>query len=49
MLQGPEEIVESLIAWARRGPPGAVVAQLIAAEGDAQEPSYAGFELHPTV
>jgi acylphosphatase len=49
MLQGPEEIVESLIAWARRGPPGAVVAQMIAAEGDAQEPSYAGFELHPTV
>jgi acylphosphatase len=48
LLQGPEDIVECLMAWARRGPPGAAVAELTAADGDAEEACCAGFELRPS-
>jgi acylphosphatase len=47
LVQGAAEPVDALIAWARRGPPGARVAELQAAPG-AQE-ALAGFELRPTV
>jgi hypothetical protein len=36
------------MAWARRGPPGAAVAELTAADGDAEEACCAGFELRPS-
>lgn len=47
LLQGPEDVVDRLTAWARRGPPGAAVSELIATEADAHGPG-GGFELRPT-
>jgi acylphosphatase len=46
LAQGAPESVDALIAWARRGPPGARVADL-QAEAAAQE-ALAGFELRAT-
>ncbi|HEX9686635.1 MAG TPA: acylphosphatase [Burkholderiales bacterium] len=45
VIQGSAEAVETMIAWARRGPASAVVAgvQVTDATGD-----YAGFETRPT-
>ncbi len=39
--------VEALVAWARRGPPGAQVASLRCGPAPG-EPAAAGFELRPT-
>lgn len=47
LVQGENNAVESLIAWARQGPPGARVSDLQIAP--AQEPACTGFELRPTV
>jgi acylphosphatase len=45
VVQGTAGAVESMIAWARRGPPSAVVSgvQITDASGE-----YAGFETRPT-
>ena len=47
MLQGPEDAVQALIAWARRGPAGARVTGVEVSEGE--RGGYAAFELRPTV
>lgn len=45
MAQGAEEAVAALIAWARRGPPAAVVDDVEVSEGSGH---YATFERQPT-
>lgn len=45
VIQGSAEAVEALIAWARRGPPSAVVAEVRIAEGTGE---YVAFETRPT-
>jgi acylphosphatase len=45
MVQGEAEVVEAMIAWTRRGPPSAVVAEVRISEGSGD---YAGFETLPT-
>jgi len=45
MIQGGPEAVAAMIAWARRGPPGAVVADVRIADGSGE---FAGFEAVPT-
>ena len=47
LLQGTPEAVAAVIAWARRGPPGARVTDVSDSEA-AQEPTHTRFELHPT-
>lgn len=49
VLHGPREAVDAVLAWARRGPPAARVAQLEAqpAAGELDRP-YAGFERLPS-
>lgn len=49
VLQGPHEAVDAVLAWARRGPPAARVAQLDArpATGEFDRP-YAGFARLPS-
>ncbi|GIX28539.1 MAG: hypothetical protein KatS3mg123_2420 [Burkholderiales bacterium] len=42
MVEGSPEAVEAMIAWARRGPPGAHVAAVDIREG---EGSYADFDI----
>ena len=50
LLQGPPENVDALIAWARRGPPAALVLKVeIEAPEKEGGPRYPGFELRPTV
>ena len=49
LLHGAPEAVDSLIAWARRGPPGARVSGLLDADADPGEAPRAGFELRPSV
>ena len=47
LAQGSPEAVEALLAWARRGPPGSRVSEVIAtALQNAQ--ACAGFEIRPT-
>lgn len=49
MLQGPEDKVEALIAWARRGPPAALVLKVaIEAPGEEDKQRYSAFERRPT-
>jgi acylphosphatase len=48
LVQGSEESVASLTAWARRGPAGAKVAELRVASAEPL-PSLAGFEQLPTL
>jgi acylphosphatase len=45
VVQGSSDAVEAIIAWARRGPPSAVVAELRVADASGD---YAGFETRPT-
>ena len=40
MVQGAPEAVEAMIAWARRGPPGAAVADVRIAEGSGEFPEF---------
>ena len=45
MIAGTPDAVESLLAWARRGPPAAQVERV---EVGAAEGTFAGFESRPT-
>jgi len=45
MVQGSPEQVDTAVAWARRGPPSAVVADVKIGEGSGE---YTGFEARPT-
>jgi acylphosphatase len=45
MIQGSSAAVETMIAWARRGPPSAVVADVRVTDGSGD---YATFEARPT-
>jgi acylphosphatase len=45
VVQGTEGAVEAMIAWARRGPPSAVVAEVRVTDAGGD---YAGFETRPT-
>jgi len=45
IVQGTPETVEQIIAWARRGPPSAIVSEVRIAEGGGE---YPGFEMLPT-
>lgn len=47
LLQGEAGAVETLTAWARRGPPGARVTEVKVAAGE--ETACSGFELRATV
>jgi len=47
LLQGTPQAVAALIAWARRGPPGARVTALADSAAE-HEPARSGFELRPT-
>ena len=48
LVQGSDEAVAALVAWARRGPAGASVTALQVASAEAQ-PALAGFEQLPTL
>lgn len=48
VLQGTPEAVAAVIAWARRGPPGARVTDLSDSE-PVREPTHTHFELRPSV
>ena len=48
LLQGDSSAVASVIAWARRGPPGARVSDVAVVAATA-EPALRGFELRPTL
>jgi len=45
MVQGSPDAVEAMIAWARRGPPSAVVAEVKTSDGSGE---FTGFETRPT-
>ncbi len=45
VVQGADGAVEAMIAWARRGPPSAVVAEVRVTDAGGD---YGGFELRPT-
>ena len=47
LVHGPSDAVEALIAWARQGPPGALVDEMKIEPAD--ERAEAGFSLRPTV
>ena len=47
LLQGTPQAVEALIAWARRGPPGARVTALADSVAE-HEAAHSSFELRPT-
>ena len=47
VLQGPPAAVDALVDWARQGPAGARVTDVVVSTAD-QEPSHARFELRPT-
>jgi len=50
MLQGADEAVETLTAWARRGPPGSRVDALnVFPAAAADDPAPSGFDLRPTL
>ena len=49
LLQGQDEAVEALTAWARQGPPGARVSEVRVLPADDAGPAQAGFELRPTL
>jgi acylphosphatase len=45
VIQGTQGAVDAMIAWARRGPPSAVVADVRVSDATG---NYAGFETRPT-
>ncbi|HET9662889.1 MAG TPA: acylphosphatase [Burkholderiales bacterium] len=45
VVQGAPAAVEAMVAWARRGPPGAMVHDLSLSEADGR---FAGFDTRPT-
>jgi acylphosphatase len=45
VVRGPEGAVQSMIAWAHRGPPSARVESVTVS---IEEGCFEGFELHPT-
>jgi len=45
VVQGSVEAVDAMIAWARRGPSSAVVADVRISDGSGE---YAAFEMRPT-
>ncbi len=45
MIQGESDVVESMTAWARHGPPSAVVADVKVSDGSGD---YSSFETLPT-
>jgi acylphosphatase len=47
LAQGERAALDALLAWARRGPPGARVDD-VRVEPAPEEASHAGFELRPT-
>ncbi len=49
LLQGPAEKLHALTAWARRGPPAALVADLRVEDLEGHAERYCGFERRPTV
>lgn len=49
LLRGEAQAVEAVVAWARRGPPAARVAEVQVGAADGDEAPQAGFALRPTV
>jgi acylphosphatase len=49
LLHGPAHAVEAIVAWARRGPPGARVSDIRVSPGAPDEVPGTHFELRPTV
>ena len=50
VIQGTPDAVEALIAWSRRGPPGAGVTEVLAGPVPAEfDRAYEQFEVWPTV
>jgi acylphosphatase len=49
LLQGEPQAVETLVAWARNGPPAARVLDVQAGEAEPQARPSGGFDLLPTV
>jgi acylphosphatase len=45
VIQGESDVVESMTAWARRGPPSAAVAEVKISDGNGD---YSSFETLPT-
>ena len=45
VVQGSSDAVETMIAWARRGPPSAVVSEVKISEGSGE---FLAFELRPS-
>jgi acylphosphatase len=45
VVQGSAQAVEAMIAWARQGPPSAVVAEVKISEGEGE---FGRFEVRPT-
>lgn len=45
VLDGPADVVDALLAWARRGPPSALVTNVQISEAAGP---FEGFELRPT-
>jgi acylphosphatase len=45
MVSGPQDVLDDLVAWARRGPPGARVDGIAVAPGSGE---FIGFEQRPS-
>ena len=48
VVEGDAAALQSIVEWARRGPPAARVSQLNSEPCEALEPSYQGFQRRPT-
>lgn len=49
LAHGAPDALDALVAWARRGPPAARVAEVKSEPAAAPDPPPAGFELRPTL